>query len=607
MKRPDRLLSLILPAAALVLSLLALRPWARPAADLEAFSRLPVLQGGRVKPVDTLASSTLLMLSGRTQFAFRGRRISAVEWLLDTLTNPAQADLYPVFVLEDLELRGLLGLEKGGAKRLSFLDLEPHFQELRAQLERAEKVEPAARSRFQSAVLNLGERLSLYNSLKNTVQVAWTKDMPKEIESFLKAVKPGMAALHAHQSGGKSFNRKALDELGGYFERYQSLHQAAYFWPLPPLAGRQEWSSIGQGLLAVFQETHVHPAAPTWAQMSLAWRLSRREEFSEALLRYHAFLGSEAGGSLRWARYERWLNQAQPFYLGMMLYVAGLLCAFASWLAKPEALRGSAFRILVVAFILHTAGLTARMIIQGRPPVTNLYSSAVFVGWVAAGLAVLLEHRGRTNFGNVTAGITGFTSLVVAHHLANQGDTVEMMRAVLDSNFWLTTHVVTITMGYGGMFLASAFAHAAVLRAPFASWQDSTSRNLASMTYGTLCFSLLFSFAGTVLGGIWADQSWGRFWGWDPKENGALLIVLWVALILHARWAGYVRERGLMVMAIFGGVVTSFAWFGVNMLGVGLHSYGFMGKAFTALSAFIAAELLIMAAAVLPNLRQSKA
>src|SRR5437763_1739057 len=87
-------------------------------------------------------------------------------------------------------------------------------------------------------------------------------------------------------------------------------------------------------------------------------------------------------------------------------------------------------------------------------------------------------------------------------------------------------------------------------------------------------------FVGTVLGGIWADQSWGRFWGWDPKENGAVLIVLWCAIILHARWGGFIRQRGLMVMAIFGNVVTSFSWFGVNMLGVGLHSYGFMQKAF---------------------------
>ena len=88
-----------------------------------------------------------------------------------------------------------------------------------------------------------------------------------------------------------------------------------------------------------------------------------------------------------------------------------------------------------------------------------------------------------------------------------------------------------------------------------------------------VCFALLFSFFGTVLGGLWADDSWGRFWGWDPKENGALMIVLWNALGLHARWAGLVRERGLAALAAFGNIVTLWSWEGVNQLGVGLHAY----------------------------------
>ena len=179
---------------------------------------------------------------------------------------------------------------------------------------------------------------------------------------------------------------------------------------------------------------------------------------------------------------------------------------------------------------------------------------------------------------------------------------MEMLRAVLDTNFWLATHVVTITIGYSGTFLAGAIAIVYALRRQFAPRLDPvTTRNLVSMAYGIIAFSLLFSFVGTVLGGIWADQSWGRFWGWDPKENGALLIVLWNAIILHARWGGYARERGIMAMAIFGNVITSLSWFGVNMLGVGLHSYGFMDKAFWALTGFCASQVLLMTLALLPR------
>ena len=98
---------------------------------------------------------------------------------------------------------------------------------------------------------------------------------------------------------------------------------------------------------------------------------------------------------------------------------------------------------------------------------------------------------------------------------------------------------------------------------------------LSALLYAVICFASLLSFVGTVLGGIWADQSWGRFWGWDPKENGAVLIVLWNALILHARWCGLVKERGMAVLALVGNMITTWSWFGTNQLGVGLHAYGF--------------------------------
>jgi hypothetical protein len=120
------------------------------------------------------------------------------------------------------------------------------------------------------------------------------------------------------------------------------------------------------------------------------------------------------------------------------------------------------------------------------------------------------------------------------------------------------------------------------------------------MIYGIVCFATLFSFVGTVLGGIWADQSWGRFWGWDPKENGALIIVLWNSLILHARWGGYARDRGVALMSVFGNVVTSFSWFGVNMLGVGLHSYGFMDAGFKWLMLFVASQLMTVGIGLVP-------
>jgi hypothetical protein len=121
------------------------------------------------------------------------------------------------------------------------------------------------------------------------------------------------------------------------------------------------------------------------------------------------------------------------------------------------------------------------------------------------------------------------------------------------------------------------------------------------MTYGTLCFAILFSFIGTVLGGLWADDSWGRFWGWDPKENGALIIVLYNALVLHARWGGMVKGRGLATLVVGGNIVTAWSWFGVNELGVGMHAYG-ASESSTAmwLLTFALSQLVLIAFGLMP-------
>src|SRR5206468_3762169 len=277
------------------------------------------------------------------------------------------------------------------------------------------------------------------------------------------------------------------------------------------------------------------------------------------------------------------------------------ILACASWLVWEQRLGGYAYSLLIFAFLVHRAGLLTRMYLEGRPPVTNLYSSAVFIGWAAVFLGIALERFYRNGIGSATASMVGFITLLIAHHLSMDGDTMEMMRAVLDTNGWLATHVVCVTLGYASTFLAGFLALTYILRGSLtSSLNRETARALLRMVYGIVCFATLFSFVGTILGGIWADQSWGRFWGWDPKENGALLIVLWNALILHARWGGLVRDRGFVNLAVCGNIVTSFSWFGVNMLNIGLHSYGFMDAAFKWLMIFIVSQVVIIGVGLLP-------
>ena len=168
--------------------------------------------------------------------------------------------------------------------------------------------------------------------------------------------------------------------------------------------------------------------------------------------------------------------------------------------------------------------------------------------------------------------------------------------AVLDTNYYLAIHVTTIAMGYSGGLLAAAIAHVWLLGRFFRFKEGDVKfyKGISLMVYGTLCFSLFFSLFGTVMGGIWANDSWGRFWGWDPKENGALLICLWLLLTLHLRMGGFIRDRGLSAMAIGCGAVVAASWWGVNLLNVGLHSYGFTSGVAKFLYLFWGSQLLVL-------------
>jgi ABC-type transport system involved in cytochrome c biogenesis permease subunit len=566
----------LLPWIAGVLAVLGALAAAMPpgkvrGADVAAFAQLPILEGGRVKPVDSLARNSLLMIRSQQSFRFDGKSVGPDEWLLDVMFRRDVADRQPVFVINDPEVLGLLGIRQTSDRYFSFATLQPHLSEIQRQAQVAHGIDAKQRTRYQSAIANLFDRIYLYYRLQNTMSLVGAPPLSAELGS---ANDPASAA------------------------RQRDLAQLAYFRPVVPPAGAspEAWKNVGEAL----QQGDTTLAS--WGKLGDAWAKQDAATFNATVSEITRHATTQRPEMVSQASHEVVFNRAQPFYAGMIIYVLAMILIFASWLWRPDLLAPTAFGLLAGGAFVHTAGLVSRVLLQGRPPVTNLYSSAVFVGWGAVLLGVILERMYRRGFATAVAAAAGFASLIVAHHLTGDGDTMEMMRAVLDSNFWLGTHVLTITIGYSGTFLAGAIAIGWTLWRHLARNPDpSTGKALVGMAYGIICFALFFSFVGTVLGGIWADQSWGRFWGWDPKENGALLIVLWNAIILHARWGGYARDRGIMSMAIVGNVITALSWFGVNMLGVGLHSYGFMDSAFWALAGFCASQALIMTFTLLPR------
>ena len=559
--------------------------------EMQKFGRLPVLLNGRIKPLDTVARNSLLIIHGKQTLAIEHGAMTPIDWLAEVLMKPEEADLRKVFVIRNAETLAALGWKPDAGKYFSFREFVPHLQEIEQQAALAQKVDAQLRSPFQRDIIKLFDRLTLYHRLENSIEVAGTVDFKIQIEDLVKNIHPSPVPM---QTG---ITAEALQSLG-------FLAETGYFFPIPPFAPNDDplqWRRMGESLLVFLTDGKLHPAVKSWATMATAFAANDPATFNQTVNEYSAQLRHDLPHRVWKAKVEAVFNQLQPFYSAMVIYVLIFILAAGSWLVWPQTLGRYAFALLVATFIVHSAGLITRMYLEGRPPVTNLYSSAVFIGWGAVLLGIFLERFFRNGIGSATAAMIGFISLLIAHHLSMDGDTMEMMRAVLDTNGWLATHVVCVTLGYASTFLAGFLALTYIVRGAFTPSLDrATASSLARMVYGIVCFATLFSFVGTILGGIWADQSWGRFWGWDPKENGALLIVLWNAIILHARWGGLVRQRGLMVMAVFGNIVTSWSWFGVNMLGIGLHSYGFMDSAFPWLITFGASQLAFMMIGLLP-------
>ena len=686
--------------------------------DLEGFSRIPVLRGGRVKPIDSVARNALLVLRNkRTALDEAGNKIPAINWFADVLFNPEAGDKLKTFLIDHDQVLGLLGKKLSvDGKFFSYQDLEPHLGEIDASAREAGKVEQEKRDSFDQNIIELYRSALLYRKIKATLsppdpqlspemaeqlQVADVlfdpekdKDLTAEYARFRELTKELSSRPEDIRMGSADFAKVVF-----FLDHYSRMNIWSEFFAIPPEKSdpKKQWRSIGESLvgkepldskekqkmdpsrfastlqelvsmepdalaarlLQIRENQKMDPTALFASQYAEAIKLRREVDpvlglyeklkasylaqdfstFNQTVAELRKVGTERAGDDASTLEFEKIYNGFEPFYRSSIAYVLIFLIAGVSWLAATYSttlgrkgdtarlLRNAAYILTAIVLLSHTFGLAGRMYIEGRPPVTNLYSSALFIGWGAVLLCFFTEKYLRLGVASAMGSLVGFGSLVIAHNLSLDsslnptGDTMEMMRAVLDSNFWLATHVVIITIGYSTTFLAgflgiayvchklvlTLFGGTAKYGAKLMGTEKDAQRILGAMIYGITCFSLFFSLVGTVLGGIWADQSWGRFWGWDAKENGALLIVIWNAILLHARWSGVAKIRGISSIAIFGNVVTAWSWFGTNMLGVGLHSYGFMDKAFNPLMYFILSQLIFIGIAYLPSFKSKPA
>lgn len=555
--------------------------------NIEAFAQLPVKYEGRKKPFDTLARNLLTIVSGKQSVRIDGRKVTATEWFLDTISGRSNAADYNVIRIENLDVLSSLGLEERKGFRYSYNELKPRLGQLEAASQAAYAKDSRDRDVYDRQITKLSNKLYTFQNV---------------IGSF------------------EDPSTLSKSQLMAANQRYMQLEKNSIPLVIPTEGRSSRWRPLMRVLMASHPEGHamtgqavvVNSLAVDFGVLLAGYRSGDASVFNRQLTTYQQQLAAKHPDVFEKIGFEVFYNRLNAFMKSAEIYLLVFMLSCFGWLFRREWLLNASRLMMVLAFIPHTSAIIARCFLSGYPPVTNLYSSAIFIGWaaVAAGIIMELGFRKRAaGIGNLVGGVAGFSTLLIAHFLAGDGDTMEQMRAVLDTRFWLATHVITISFGYMATFVAGTIGVFYIIAGLFTRRLDEeTEDGMYRMMYGTTCFALLLSFVGTVLGGLWADDSWGRFWGWDPKENGALLIVIWNAIMLHARYGKMVKHRGFAVMAVFGNVVTAWSWFGVNQLSVGLHSYGFTDNASRTLTIFVLTQMLVCLGGLLPvNIWKSKA
>ncbi len=618
-------LIIMLPAAA--------DPGYAEISSLENLSKLVIMEEGRLKPLDTFAQNVLKRFSGRDSFGGK----PAVHWLTRVLFTPYESFEDRIFLVANPETLDAIGVKRSGKARdrFSFSQLRSGLPELRNLAVKASKIDAKQRSFIENEIIALYNKLYVFQQLTAGFDFLLPHPDFSILDSSTRAFL-GLAGeqtyvsffdlaeqrekiwnLTASFQDKKPADRTALEKE--IFTLSRRLEQWAVFYKELPLtivpgesaAGKDRGEWLFPWRLAARIVSERNRPAPRelylMRDFTAAFLAKDQAAFDKALQDFNNLVRQQSRQRIRpdAVSLEIAYNRLNPFYRAKFFYGFSLIFLLLSFLVLRKWFYRFACLLAAAGFLLHLAGVIMRMIIMQRPPVTNLYETFIFTGLMTALLGALLELSGKRNTGLFSGSLSGLVMLMIAGKYALEGDTLGMLTAVLNSNFWLASHVIAIILGYAGIVLSGFIGHVYILQKIFMSGNAEKTgktlllKNTFQGVYALQAFGIIFTFLGTVLGGIWADQSWGRFWGWDPKENGALLILLWSAVLFHARLAGWIAETGMAFGSIVGMIAVALAWFGVNLLGVGLHSYGFTSGVARILFAFVAFEILFIVGGLL--------
>ncbi len=512
--------------------------------EFEPLRGIAIQAGGRTKPLDTFARETARRVGGAKPFGFEGiKGLEPTEWLLAMIAAPDRWRNEPIVKVTHAGLRSAAGLPED-KDRYSFDELVSHeglmsaTEKFHAKLRQDEEIDPVER-----------EIADLYDIL-----------------STMSGVMSGEALRiipHPEDPKATWYSIADLDD------------------PRVPQAQRV------RALVSALVSAYVAGDRPG-VRIAGAGLASRLAAIAPVLYPTEKELAMEVH-----------YNRFKPFRMAWILYLFGFLALIASFPLESKGFGRAGMALVVGGFLVHAYGMALRVLISGRPPVTTMYETVIFVAWGGMLFALVFEAIYKVRYFAATAAGLGVLGLILADNVPILDGAISPLVPVLRNNMWLTVHVLTITLGYAAFTLAMGLGHVNLGLYFFAPGSNLL-KSLSLFLYRSLQVGTLFLAVGTLLGGVWASYSWGRFWGWDPKETWALIALLGYLAILHGRLLGWIKNFGLAVGSILGYLLVLMAWYGVNfVLGTGLHSYGFGSGGYTYIGGFVLFEVGVILAALL--------
>jgi len=599
-----------------------------------SFLHIPIQEEGRIKPLDSFARNQLLKIYGKNKLTVyddddKKYKISAIDWLFSVLKQEPSSLNQTIFKIENPDVVNALNLEINKKLIYSFnqINIGLNQENNKELIKRLIQTDNQFLTLVEKQILDLNLKRNLFIDLYHSASciipmITITEPLlaesfnisPNKTISFSYYIRNQIQIHHNLQKVINSLNTedtsnsilielKRLMDIISIFENeifmrnHSSLMRSSDILKIFP--NNIEWISPWNIIDQIKTDPNLSESNDkllSILETVLDDGLNNEINIDKTnLSEYKNVIKSTTEIQPNILIREVNYNQSNLFLWSLIFYIMTLVSLLVLSIFR---LYSNQFKLIpiiliVIGFLYHMSGIIIRITILERPPVSTLYESIIFVGLIVVLFSIILEIIKKDHLSLFIGSIGGVILHYISFRYAADGDTLGVLIAVLNSNFWLATHVTTITIGYGVTVVCSLIGHLYLFKAVFNPHNKSQlkiiSNNMLAMTF----IALFFTMFGTILGGIWGDQSWGRFWGWDPKENGALLIVMWLLMMIHLKISGMAKAEGYALGLVLANITVALAWFGVNLLNVGLHSYGFTDGAALNLFAFILFELFV--------------